>query len=133
MLSREATNTNCKICGLSRLGLEPMIYRTRGEHANHYTTDTVFISGLQYELDFVLISVIHFKLRKLLLLLLLLLFTTFFKCCLVFDFLCVILLTFGCPFAFFPFLTLYCPSVELWLLIPTITLFIRILHFRKYD
>jgi hypothetical protein len=25
--------------GLTRPGLEPMIYRTRDEHANHYTTD----------------------------------------------------------------------------------------------
>jgi len=26
---------------LTRLGLETMIYRTRGEHTNHYTTDAV--------------------------------------------------------------------------------------------
>jgi hypothetical protein len=25
------------------LGLEPTIYRTQGEHANHYTTDAVDI------------------------------------------------------------------------------------------
>ena len=29
------------VFGLIRSGLEPMIYRTRGEHANHYTTDAV--------------------------------------------------------------------------------------------
>jgi len=41
MLSREATNTNFIVFGLTRSGLEPMIYRTLGEHANHYTTDVV--------------------------------------------------------------------------------------------
>ena len=39
MLSREATNANFIVFGLTRLGLEPTIYRTQGEHANHYTTD----------------------------------------------------------------------------------------------
>ena len=29
------------VVGLARLGLEPMIYRTRGEHTNLYTTDVV--------------------------------------------------------------------------------------------
>ena len=38
MHSREATNTNFIDFGLTWLGLEPMIYHTRGEHANHYTT-----------------------------------------------------------------------------------------------
>ena len=28
---------------MTRVGLEPTIYRTRGEHANHYATDAVFI------------------------------------------------------------------------------------------
>ena len=41
MLSIEPTNTNFKIFGLTRLGLEPTIYRTRGEHVNHYNTDAV--------------------------------------------------------------------------------------------
>jgi hypothetical protein len=41
MLSEEATNTNFIIFGLTRPGLEPTIYRTRGEHANHYATDAV--------------------------------------------------------------------------------------------
>ena len=41
VLSGEATNTNFIVFGLTRSGLEPMIYRTRGEHANHYTTDVV--------------------------------------------------------------------------------------------
>jgi hypothetical protein len=35
--SGEATNTNCLVFNFTRLGLEPTIYRTRGEHANHYT------------------------------------------------------------------------------------------------
>ena len=44
MLSREAINTKFIVFGLTRWGLEPMIYRTRGEHANHYTTDAVPLS-----------------------------------------------------------------------------------------
>jgi hypothetical protein len=41
VLSGEATNTNFIVFGLTQPGLEPMIYHTRGEHANHYTTDAV--------------------------------------------------------------------------------------------
>ena len=37
----EATNANFIVFGLNRAGLEPTIYRTRGEYANHYTTDAV--------------------------------------------------------------------------------------------
>ncbi len=40
-LSGEATNTNFIVIGLTWLGLEPTIYRTQGEHANHYATDAV--------------------------------------------------------------------------------------------
>jgi hypothetical protein len=32
---------NLNVFGLTRSGLEPMIYCTRGEYANHYTIDTV--------------------------------------------------------------------------------------------
>jgi hypothetical protein len=45
VLSGEATNTNFKVFGLTRLGLEPTIYRTRGEHTNHYATDVVCASA----------------------------------------------------------------------------------------
>jgi hypothetical protein len=31
------------VFGLTRTGLNPTIYRTRGEHANHYATDAVYI------------------------------------------------------------------------------------------
>jgi hypothetical protein len=41
VLSREATNTDFIAFGLTRPGLELTIYRTRSEHANHYTTDAV--------------------------------------------------------------------------------------------
>ena len=41
MLSREATNTNFIVFGLARPGPQTKIYRTRGEHANHYATDAV--------------------------------------------------------------------------------------------
>jgi hypothetical protein len=40
----EATNTNFVVVGFTRSGLKPTIYHTRGEHANHYTTDAVNIS-----------------------------------------------------------------------------------------
>ena len=43
MLSGEATNTNSIVLGLTLTWLKPTIYCTRGEHANHYTTDVVFI------------------------------------------------------------------------------------------
>ena len=39
MLSGEATNTNFIVFDLTRPVFEPTIYRTRGEHANHYATD----------------------------------------------------------------------------------------------
>jgi hypothetical protein len=35
----ETTNTNFIVFGLTRSGLEPTIYHTRGELDNHYTTD----------------------------------------------------------------------------------------------
>jgi hypothetical protein len=41
MLNGEATNTIFIVFGLNLLGVEPKIYRTRGEHANQYTTDGV--------------------------------------------------------------------------------------------
>ena len=43
VLSGEATNTNFIVNGLTRLGLEPTIYRTRNKHANHYTNDVVIL------------------------------------------------------------------------------------------
>ena len=41
LLSREATNTNFLIFGSPQSVLELTIYHTRGEHANHYSTDAV--------------------------------------------------------------------------------------------
>jgi hypothetical protein len=38
-----ATNTNFTVFGLTRSRLEPTIYRTWGEHANHYTTEAVLV------------------------------------------------------------------------------------------
>jgi hypothetical protein len=43
VLSGEATNTNVIVLGLTRLGLEPTIYLTRGEDVNHYATDAVLL------------------------------------------------------------------------------------------
>ena len=43
MLSGEATNTIFLVFGLTRPGLEPTIYCTRGDHTNHYTIDAVQI------------------------------------------------------------------------------------------
>jgi hypothetical protein len=41
ILGGKATNTNFIISSLTRSGLESTIYRTRGEHTYHYTTDVV--------------------------------------------------------------------------------------------
>jgi hypothetical protein len=41
LLSGETANTNVIVFTLTRSGLEPMLYHTRGEHANHYTADVV--------------------------------------------------------------------------------------------
>jgi hypothetical protein len=35
----QATNTNFIVFGFTQRELEPTIYRTRGEHANHFATD----------------------------------------------------------------------------------------------
>jgi 3-phenylpropionate/cinnamic acid dioxygenase small subunit len=43
LLSGEATNTNFTIFGLTRPGLKHTIYRIRGEHANHYASDAVYV------------------------------------------------------------------------------------------
>ena len=50
MLNGEATHTNFIFFGLTQSGVEPMIYHTRGEHANHCTTDAVakYISNDEY-------------------------------------------------------------------------------------
>jgi len=39
VFSEEARNTNHIVFGFTQSG--PTIYHTRGEHANHYTTDAV--------------------------------------------------------------------------------------------
>jgi hypothetical protein len=41
MLPAEATNTNFVVFGFTYTELEPTIYHTRDEQANHYTTDAV--------------------------------------------------------------------------------------------
>jgi hypothetical protein len=45
VLSGEATHTDLMVFGLNQSGFEPTIYRTRGEHANTYTTDAVGLKG----------------------------------------------------------------------------------------
>jgi hypothetical protein len=42
LLSGEATNINFIVFGLTSSGLGSTIYRTRGEHGNHYTSDMRF-------------------------------------------------------------------------------------------
>ena len=42
VLSGEETHTNFLVFGLTRSELQLTIYYTRGEHANHYTTDVVY-------------------------------------------------------------------------------------------
>ena len=50
MPSRDAEHANFTIFGLTRTEIEPMIYRTRCEHTNHYTMDVIgrfyFIFGV---------------------------------------------------------------------------------------
>ena len=41
----ETSTTNFKIFGLTRLGLEPTIYRTQGEYANNDAIDAVHLPG----------------------------------------------------------------------------------------
>jgi hypothetical protein len=41
VLNGESTNINLIVFGLTWSGLEPKIYRTRGENVNHYTIDAV--------------------------------------------------------------------------------------------
>ena len=40
-LAEKQPITNFIVFGLTQPGLEPKIYRTRGEHGNHYVTDAV--------------------------------------------------------------------------------------------
>ena len=40
-------NTNFIVFGLTRPGLEPTIYHTRGEHTDYYTTDEANVPQLQ--------------------------------------------------------------------------------------
>ena len=47
-LSGEAANTICMVFCMTRPGLEPTIYRTRGNHDDHYTTDAVVESEELY-------------------------------------------------------------------------------------
>jgi hypothetical protein len=42
---RGARDLACVIFGFIQSDLEPTIYRTRSEHANHYTTDTILTKG----------------------------------------------------------------------------------------
>jgi hypothetical protein len=60
MLRREATNTNFIVFGLTRPGLEPTIYRTRGKHANHYTTDAVKSTGYEVPIDVAIYYILLF-------------------------------------------------------------------------
>ena len=47
MLSGESVYTNFIVFGLIRSGFEPTISHTRGEYANHYTTDAVYTFGFK--------------------------------------------------------------------------------------
>ena len=66
VLSGEATNTNFIVFGLTLSGLEPTIYRTRGEHANHYNINTIhfgliiLLKGFKVQLSTIFILKILF-------------------------------------------------------------------------
>jgi hypothetical protein len=72
MISGDATNTNFIVFGLTRLGVKPKIYRTRGKHANHYTTDLIYetnkikahindptITLFMFNLSFILVMIVN--------------------------------------------------------------------------
>jgi hypothetical protein len=40
-----ATNTYFIVIGMTRSGLEPTIYHSRGEHLNYYITNAVIFTG----------------------------------------------------------------------------------------
>ena len=44
-MSVEASTTNFKVFGLTRLGLEPTIYCTQGQYANNDAVDAVHLPG----------------------------------------------------------------------------------------
>ena len=58
MFSGDATNTYFIFYVLTRSGLEPTIYPTRGEHANQYATDAAKLSfdHADYPATLILIS-----------------------------------------------------------------------------
>jgi hypothetical protein len=61
MLSGEETNTKFIVLGLTQSGLEPMIYCTRGKHANHYSTDVVIYiidTNIIYIVDIYIIYIV---------------------------------------------------------------------------
>jgi len=67
MLKGKETNTSFIVFGLTRPGLKLTIYCTRGEHANHDTTDAVtgfyllLLSSLVSKVTFIKISVIPWQ------------------------------------------------------------------------
>jgi hypothetical protein len=65
----EATNTNLIFFCLTRPQFVPTIYRTRGEHANHYATDAVpyfyfFFICYRMQLDYWIIAIFKECLNK---------------------------------------------------------------------
>jgi hypothetical protein len=50
VLSGEIINTNFKVFGLTRSGIEPTIHRIRGDPANRYNTDVDFIAMFRSDL-----------------------------------------------------------------------------------
>jgi hypothetical protein len=51
VLSGQATNTNFIVFGLTRSGLEPTIYHTRGEHANQILSNAHMPKSCLYVFD----------------------------------------------------------------------------------
>ena len=58
MLIGETTDTNFIVFVLTRLRFEPTIYRTRGKHVNHYTTDMVIIVCNSLKYDQILLKIV---------------------------------------------------------------------------
>jgi hypothetical protein len=60
----EATNTNFIFFCLTRPQFVPTIYRTRGEHANHYATDAVSYFYFIFIIFLIKISYVLYNIKR---------------------------------------------------------------------
>ena len=86
VLSGETTNTNFIVFGLIQSGLDPKIYRPRGEQANHYTIDVVE-SVLKVSTYIITCRTArHIRITEVLVIMLVLIFTTTVILCVFYEY-----------------------------------------------